>query len=328
MDWEWPIIIYLWLAGMAGGAYFVTFLANLFSNQRYHHSKRVAAGLGLPFVILGVLMLVIDLGHPFRAWHLFTRFRIGSPMSVGSWLLLLWAILASVLFLKWWLDININRIKVRRLSKVIGVLARLDKWVSILDWVTFILSILLIAYTGVLLSAGSSPLWSSTVLLPVLFVASAISTGIAVINIAGSLGIREISHELISKLCKASMIVCTVEILALGALFLLMSDAGLGITTVYAKEISSVSLPVYEGSQLYSIQTLNSILWGPLSFAFWGGVMLVGLVLPLGIESSMMLRSVEKPTREVVIILGLMVLIGGLILRAVIVFGGQIQLIY
>ena len=30
MSWEWPVVIYLWLAVLAGGAYFVAFLANLF----------------------------------------------------------------------------------------------------------------------------------------------------------------------------------------------------------------------------------------------------------------------------------------------------------
>jgi len=61
-----------------------------------------------------------------------------------------------------------------------------------------------------------------------------------------------------------------------------------------------------------------------MSFAFWVGVVLVGLVLPLGIELAMTLRGVEKPGREVALALALMVLAGGLILRAVVVFDGQV----
>jgi formate-dependent nitrite reductase membrane component NrfD len=71
-------------------------------------------------------------------------------------------------------------------------------------------------------------------------------------------------------------------------------------------------------------QALNTLLTGPMSFAFWVGVVLVGLVLPLGIELAMILRSVEKPGREVAIALALMVLAVGLILRAVVVFGEQV----
>ena len=58
MSWEWPVVIYLWLAGLAGGAYFVAFLANLFGGGKYNDAKKVAAALGVPSVILGVLMLV------------------------------------------------------------------------------------------------------------------------------------------------------------------------------------------------------------------------------------------------------------------------------
>ncbi|MBU0702414.1 MAG: polysulfide reductase NrfD [Chloroflexi bacterium] len=57
---------------------------------------------------------------------------------------------------------------------------------------TFILSILLIAYTGVLLNSTSQPLWASTTLLPVLFVSSVIATGIAAVNLVGVLGVRRV----------------------------------------------------------------------------------------------------------------------------------------
>ena len=52
--------------------------------------------------------------------------------------------------------------------------------------------------------------------------------------------------------------------------------------------------------------------------------MLVGLVIPLAVELAMILRGVEKPGREIALVLALMVLAGGLILRAVVVFGGQV----
>nr|NIV29244.1 hypothetical protein [Anaerolineae bacterium] len=56
----------------------------------------------------------------------------------------------------------------------------------------------------------------------------------------------------------------------------------------------------------------------------WVGVVLVGLLLPLGVEMSLILRGVESPPREVAALLAIMVLTGGLILRAVIVFGAQL----
>lgn len=122
-----------------------------------------------------------------------------------------------------------------------------------------------------------------------------VATGIAVLNLAGAL--------------------------ALGGLLLLMSGAGSSV--VYAAE-TSAPCPTCETFLLASVQAVNTVVSGPLNFAFWVGVVLIGLVLPLGVEFGMILRGVEKPAREVAVVLGLMVLVGGFILRAVIVFGGQI----
>jgi len=68
---------------------------------------------------------------------------------------------------------------------------------------------------------------------------------------------------------------------------------------------------------------VNAIVAGQLSFAFWVGAVLIGMLLPLGTELSFIVRRVRRPSREVAIPLALMVLVGGLVLRAVIVFGGQ-----
>ena len=70
--------------------------------------------------------------------------------------------------------------------------------------------------------------------------------------------------------------------------------------------------------------SVAGLLTGSLSFPFWAGVVLLGLLLPLTVEMSLILRGVESPPREVAGILAVMVLAGGLILRAVIVYGGQL----
>jgi polysulfide reductase chain C len=317
MEWQWPIIIYLWVAGIAGGAYFVTFLAHRFSGGYYQDAKRVAAALGVPAVLLGVVMLVIDLGHPFRAWHLFVRFQPLSPMSVGSWLLLLWSVLAVVLFLTWWAESLSGKRLTGSLAPAIQFFQRLKPMSGLLDWIEFVFSILLIAYTGVLLSATSQPLWANTFLLPVLFVSSAIATGIAALNLVGSLGVPQVDTALTSKLCKAASVVCVAEVLALAGL-LILSTADFTPVALAAGASSSFSVGTVEAAH-----SVNQLLFGSLSFPFWVGVVLIGLVLPLGVEFSLILRGVEKAPRELVALLGLMVLTGGLILRAVIVFAGQ-----
>jgi formate-dependent nitrite reductase membrane component NrfD len=319
MNWEWPIIIYLWAAGVAAGAYYTAFLAHHLTGGEYHGARRVATALGVPAVILGVIMLVVDLGHPLRAWHLFVRFRPLSPMSLGAWLLVLWGVFATLLFLIWWAGSLRERGSNRGLARVLEVFQVFKPIAGLLDWVTFGLSILVGVYTGVLLSVTSQALWSNTVLLPALFIASAISTGIAVLNLAGALGVPQIQASLTSKLSKGSAVVSQAEILLLSGLLIWTTAApfvGYGATSTTARlREPAISLP--------AVHAVQNLVTGGLSLPFWIGVVLVGLLLPLGIEVSFILRDVEHPPSGILVLLALMVLTGGFLLRAVIVLGGQ-----
>jgi formate-dependent nitrite reductase membrane component NrfD len=308
MTWTWPIIIYLWLAGIGSGAYAVTFLAHHVSRGRYHGARRIAAGLGIPGVILGVMLLVLDLGHPFRAWHLFVRFRPLSPMSMGSWLLLLWAAVASLLFLIWWSDSLDAQGTPRGWRKALRAFRLLGPAARTLDGIEFVLSILLATYTGVLLSSSSVPLWSGTLLLPALFVASALATGTALLNLVGALGSRYVGPPLMARLSRGAAAMGLVEILLLAGL--LLWAAGAPTPAVAA---APPALPA-----------VRALVSGGLRLPFWVGVVLVGMVLPVGTEMALTLRDAGRPPRPLLALCTLMVLSGGLALRAVIVLGGQI----
>ena len=45
--------------------------------------------IGLAFLSLGMFVLFLDLSHKLYVWRLYTTFQITSPMSWGSWILLL-----------------------------------------------------------------------------------------------------------------------------------------------------------------------------------------------------------------------------------------------
>ena len=66
MTWEWPIAIDLWAAGIGGGAYFAAFLMDRFTRGRHKLFMKIAMLIGVPLVLLGVLLLVADLGEQLR----------------------------------------------------------------------------------------------------------------------------------------------------------------------------------------------------------------------------------------------------------------------
>lgn len=284
MVWEWPIFIDLWAAGVAGGGYFVAFLVDRFTGRKHKLLMQVATWVGVPLALLGVLLLVLDLGNQLWAWHLFVRFMPVSPMSLGSWILLLWSITGVALIALWFAEsLEPAEQPTDVLARVASMLRPLVPATEILVWIAFVLAVLLITYTGVLLSNTRIALWA-TVLLPALFVVSAIFTGTAAIRLVLTLLGKEIPEEF----GKASLILAVLQAVALVG-FLVTVPAGVLVA-------------------------------GPLSIWFWAGVVLVGLLVPFGLEIGTLKLKVTTP---LVLASTLCVLLGGLILRAVVVIGGQ-----
>jgi polysulfide reductase chain C len=287
MMWEWPIWVYLWAAGVAGGGYFAAFLANRFSGRKHKELLQIATWIGVPLALLGSLLLVLDLGNQTWAWHLFVRFMPMSPMSLGSWILLIWSITAVALIALWFAEIFESAEQPTGVFAWVASLLRpLMPAIEILAWIAFVLAVLLITYTGVLLSNTSVSLWA-TVLLPVLFVVSAVSTGTAAILLVLVLLGKEIPEEF----GKAGAILAVLEVVAL-----------VGFLVTVPAEV---------------------LIAGPLSLSilFWLGVVVVGLLVPFGLELWTLRKEAIGP---LVLASTLCVLLGGLILRAVVVIGGQL----
>lgn len=315
MTWSAPIWIYLWMAGMAGGAYFAAFLAERFTGVTDRKLLRLAVYVGVPLAIIGVLLLVVDLGQPIRFWHLFTQFKVTSPMSMGTWILLAWVGIAIIMAILWWAQNFLTEEVARSLRRT----------TERLSWVDLVLAVLLIAYTGVLLAVSNQPLWASTALLPSLFVASAVSTGVAILVLAGIavnsvsrgslvelrialnqlFGSRDwtISNRTVARLAEADVIVILVELAVLigYAIWLAISSmAGAG-------------------------EALGILTTGVLAAPFWAGVVLLALLIPLGLDIANWGKEIEtKKVRLALMTSTTCVILGGLILRAVIVIGSQL----
>jgi len=102
ITWEAPIWLYLWLAGMAGGACFATVLVNAFSRGAYRPLVRLGIYVGVPLAVIGVLLLVTDLGIPLRFWHLMLIFKPLSAMSMGTWILFFFVAAGIIAIIQWW----------------------------------------------------------------------------------------------------------------------------------------------------------------------------------------------------------------------------------
>ena len=312
LTWKWELVIYLWIAGVAGGAYFVAFLIDRFTGRKHEQLPKIAVFMGVPLVLLGSLLLVLDLGEQLRAWHLFTRFRLGSPMSMGSWILLLYALIGVVMIALWWSkSFEPEEVRLTVLSGVASVIRPAAAVLGILSWIELVLAVLLIAYTGVLLSATNQPMWSGILLLPALFVASAISTGMALLVLALRTGLGKLLDLLFGGKGEP---VPNETVHTMG-----IASIALGIIEIVVLVGYIAWLAFFSGAA--GAAAVAVLLTGPMSLIFWGGVVLVGLVIPLALEFASM-RGREAVIGSVLASTSL-ILLGGLFLRAAVLLGGQ-----
>ena len=310
--WGLPAISYYFLAGLGAGALITStsLLLRGGPEQTYFRFARFGAFLAVPVVALGTGMLVMELGsfetgHWFRFINLYKVMTL-SPMSVGSWLLLVYMVVAtpySLLFL------------------VKGAHPD-DKYQGLrqkLAWVCVPLGIGVAVYTGVLLGAmPSRPLWNSPII-AMLFLLSAISCGIAAVLlidwVAGLYDSKTASTTYLKERAESGYLLATTVTLLIGlqilVIFLFFMYAHLSV-----------------GDKRMAIRVFE--IGGELSSLFWWGLVVVGLVIPGLIELvRVMPRLLYKRSYEhsgmAVFIVPVLIIVGGFLLRYVIVVGGQIS---
>ncbi len=304
LNWGLPVILYLFLAGLGAGAVTVSGSVLLrkggFGASRFAIA-RCGALIGPLPVMLGTFLIVFELGQPFRALNLFKVLNL-SPMSIGTWMLATFIVL-SLLYALTFLPASAK--PGDRLSPIRKALA----------WICVPFGIGVAIYTGVLLGAmPSRPFWNSPILAG-LFVFSALSTGTAAIILLGVFFRRNNRDAAIrADYENSSYLLIASDALLLGGelviIFLFLMFAHLTI-----------------GDVRYAVATI--LPGGHLALAFWGLVIVLGLLLPFLIElgqiiPKMLYGKEFKTILAAEIAAPIAILIGGFALRYIIVVAGQI----
>ena len=313
MTWTALIWIYLWLAGMAGGAFLAAKAAGRFSGSKDDSLLRLATYLALPLAVIGVLLLIFELGNPIRFWHLFTQFDFNSPMSMGTWILIAWALIAVVMIVSWWLQGKVSQEAAASLAGLRKLLSRIN----------VVFSAALITYTGVLLAVSSQSLWAGTILLPALFVVSAVSTGVAVLILA-ALALNSIADGSMAELKLAlTQIFGSTELKTPKEMIVRLAEADAVI--IVLEIIAMVGYVIWLATSTGGSDALGVLTTGSMAAPFWVGVVLLALLIPFGLDLTIRGKTSEtKGVMMTIVTSSLCVIVGGLILRWVITSGGQL----
>jgi formate-dependent nitrite reductase membrane component NrfD len=185
-EWTWYILFYFFLAGLAGGCYFIATLLRYWGTAGDEPVARLGFYVALPATLICPILLTLDLKKPLRFWHMLfdttpgefgLNFNSRTPMSIGVWALLVASVFALVSFVDALArDGRLRHPLARRLT------ALLDSGAGRVWHVIGAAIYLFIAgYTGVLLAVSNQPVWSDTWALGGLFLASGLSGSAALL---------------------------------------------------------------------------------------------------------------------------------------------------
>ena len=179
-EWSWLIVFYFFFGGLAGGCYFLAALIDLFGRPEDRPLARLGYYIAFPCVIISALLLTFDLHRPLRFWHMLIEsntfrpmFKYWSPMSVGSWALLIFGFFTLISFVGALVEDNRLAWPAGRRIRPPGILS------GVIAVIGGLIGFYVAGYTGVLLAVTNRPIWSDTPLLGMLFVVSAASISAA-----------------------------------------------------------------------------------------------------------------------------------------------------
>ncbi len=290
-DWHWLIVSYFFVGGIAGGAYFCAALVELAGNPEDRPIARMGYYIAFPLSLVCGILLIVDLGRPERFWHMLVYSptllpwpKWDSAISIGAYALTFFGLFSFLSFAD--ALVETGRIPWAPLRLRYGSLPR-----RIYAVFGAFFGFFLASYTGVLITTTHLPMWVSTSMLGALFLASAASTGLAAIALCLRLARTPLSQESVAALLRADNLAIVIEIVLLGVFIGLL--------------------------------TLNGFQWSLAAIALLiGGTLIVGLLTPLALQYNRD-RQVSHGALGLTVLVAGLVLLGGFILRAAIVMGGQ-----
>ena len=327
---------YLFLGGLTGGVFVIAALADLLGIkfQRFAYVSRLAAFIAVPILALAGFFLTVHLGKPERGLGFplfFTNYN--SWMTRGGWIVGASAPLVVLYAALWYFRVFPG---LRRTLALIGI--------PLLALFSF--------YTGLLLSgAWYVPLWSEKYL-PTLFLTSGLTTGVAAVGLIFLLALPflgqtvENPRRVLRGFGVVLVLLILVELYEVRAFMIYLAgrapdkavtettptgefQAAMGSRLAYEYVTGGEGYPLklFKGAAAEAADTL--IPRKTLAPWFWWGIIGTGLTIPLlltlfefAADRYSRSQGLVNKVRGVKFAL---VLIGGFLLRVVIVWGGDLK---
>ena len=291
IHWSILIVVYPYITGLVAGAFILASLVQVFNVKEVQPTYRLALLTALAFLLIAPLPLQFHLGHPGRAYEIFLTPQLGSAMAKGGKAPMKWIYRGLSLFSS---DISESAVafdkKAIQVITVIGIPS------------AFILH----GYVGFIFGSVKANPWWSSVLIPIVFLMSAIVSGIALV-IFLYMVITPLRGEGINMRC----------------LDKITSYLFYAVIVDFTLEALDFLHRLYESEE--SIKILSKLVTDKLFVSLWVIQILLGMLIPLGIMVVVKSLKLPEELRKLFYFISVILIqLGIFATRWNIVIGGQL----
>jgi Ni/Fe-hydrogenase subunit HybB-like protein len=321
LQWSVLIVLYPFLTGLVAGAFILASLERVFRVQAVKPTYRLALLTALSFLLVAPLPLQLHLGHPERSYEMYLTPHTSSAMAMFGFVYL-WYLMA-VLVLEIWLDYRrdivvlsqsttgwkrtIYRGMTLGSSNISEHALALDERLGYLITVIGIPSAFLLhGYVGFIFGSIKANPWWSTPLMPVVFLFSAMVSGIATVMLLYML-MTWVRGKTIDMRC--------VDTVARYLFYTFIID--------FSMEMLDLIHRVYESDE--SFRSLDFMVHTKLYLSHIVVQIVLGTVAPIGLLAlTQLLELTEKDRKRIYVLAGCLTMIGIFAMRWNVVIGGQL----
>ncbi len=320
--WSLMIVLYPYVTGLVAGAFIVSSLYHVFGITALRPVARLSMVASFAFLCVATMPLLMHLGHPERAFNIVVTPNFRSAMSAFG---LIYALYMALVVFEIWLVYRKDIIETARRSRgikrtIFALMAlgvydtseeslRIDhRAVALLAAVGIPAACILHGYVGFMFGSVKANAYWSTPLMPIIFLFSAVTSGIAMVMILYQT-LMKISSMRIDAKCVQS----------------LAQWLWLFATITVTLELLEIVTLAYEKSEEWLV--VGPLLSGRLAISFIGVQMVFGSLIPfilLGIVVLMRAYLTDTLRNVIAFAAAAILLIQVFAMRWNVVIGGQI----
>lgn len=321
IHWSILIVVYPYITGLVAGAFILASLVKVFNVKELQPTYRLALLTALAFLLIAPLPLQLHLSQPWRSYEMFLTPNLTSAMAMFGFVYL-WYLMV-VLLLEIWFEYRRDMIvwssESTGLKKwVLKVLSLFStdisekavafdkKTVKTITIIGIPSAFLLHGYVGFIFGSIKANPWWSSVMMPVVFLFSAIVSGIAIVMFLYMI-IIPIQGGKIDMKCLDKV-----------ASFLFYA-----VIVDFSIEVLDFIHRLYESEE--SIKILSQLVSTKLFMSLVVLQILLGMLLPLGIMVVIKVFRLQEELRKLLyFVCGVLIQMGIFSTRWNVVIGGQL----